>query len=291
VVTTSYDFGALQFGDNVYCTFTNTPYPHLRLSKALAGTGRRFASDQFVMNILNGSTVVATTTTTGTGATVNNGSTPQFQGIAGTAYAFAELGAGATSLDQYTATMACTNAWSGSSTALPAAPGGSVTPQLGDVITCTITNTRRPFNATLSITKTSQVLSDPVHGTVNPFALPGAIVRYTFTVANSGNATVDGNTVVLFDALPPEVEAGTATNPIFTQGTPTSGLSFNPATNIRYSNSATRPASFAACTYTPTGAYDPAVRYVCFNPSGTMAARTSGNPAPSFSLSFEARMK
>lgn len=291
VVTTSYDFGALQFGDNVQCTFTNTAYPHLSLSKALATSGRRFGSDQFTLNILDGTAVVATTTTTGTGATVTNGSTPQYQGTAGTAYALAELGAGSTSLDQYTSTMACTNAWGGSSTALPNAPGGSVTPQMGDVISCTITNTRRGSNATLAITKTSQVISDPINNTINPFAITGSIVRYTFVVSNSGNSTVDNNTVVLFDAVPSLIEVGTASNPVFTQGTPTSALTFNPATNIRYSNSATRPASFAACTYTPSGAYDPAVRYVCLNPRGTMAARTSGNPAPNFSLSFDARVR
>jgi uncharacterized repeat protein (TIGR01451 family) len=290
-VTTSYNFGALQFGDNVHCTFTNTPYPHLGLTKALGAGGRQFNSDQFILNILEGSTVVATTTTTGTSATIGNGSTPQYQGVAGTAYTLAELGAGSTALTQYAATMACTNAWSGSTTALPAAAGSSVTPQLGDVISCTITNTRRGNNAALAITKTSQVISDPLNGSVNPFALPSAIVRYTFVVANSGNTAVDTDTVMLFDALPAQVEVGTASNPVFTQGTPTSSLTFSPATSIRYSNSATPPASYAACTYTPTGAYDPAVRYVCLNPKGTMAARTSGNPAPNFSLSFEARLK
>ena len=291
VVTTSYSFGALQFGDNVSCTFTVTPYPHLRLTKALATSGRRFDSDQFILNITDGASVVATTTTTGTGTTVASASTPQYQATAGTAYTLTELGAGTTSLVQYTVTMACTNAYTGSSTALPTVSGGSVTPQLGDVISCTITNTRRASNATLSLSKTSLVVSDPFKGTVNPFAIPGAIVRYTFAVSNTGSSTVDSGTVVLLDAVPSQLEVGTAANPIFTQGTPTSALTFTAANDLRYSNAASPPANFAACTYTPSGAYDPNVRYICLNPKGTMAARTTGNPAPSFTLSIDARVK
>jgi len=61
--------------------------------------------------------------------------------------------------------MACTNLYTGSSTTLPTASGGTVTPQLGDVISCTITNTRLASNATLSLSKTSQVVSDPYNGT------------------------------------------------------------------------------------------------------------------------------
>ena len=48
-------------------------------------------------------------------------------------------------------------------------------------------------------------------------------------------------------------------------------LSFSAASDIRYSNSATAPASFAACTYSPVTTYDPAVRYVCLRPQGSMA--------------------
>ena len=50
----------------------------------------------------------------------------------------------------------------------------------------------------------------------------------------------------------------------------------------------TPPASFAACTYTPTAQYDPLVRYICINPKGTMAGST-GTP-PSFTVTFAARV-
>ncbi|MBU7590789.1 MAG: hypothetical protein KAF42_16450 [Sphingopyxis terrae] len=287
VVTTAYNFGSLQFGDAVQCTFTETPYPHLTLTKALAASGRQFSGDQFTLTIAQGATVVGTTTTTGSGATVSNGSTPQVQLSAGTAYSLSEAAAGTTTLGQYTATMSCTNAAT-SSTVLPTAAGGSVTPQMGDVIACVITNTKRGSNATLAIAKSSTLVSDPVNGTANPKAIPGAIVRYILTVQNSGPTATDSNSVFIVDSLPAQISVGTAASPVFTQGSPTSALSFSAASDIRYSNAATAPASFAACTYSPVAAYDPAVRYVCLRPQGSMAGST-GTPT-SFTLSIEGRV-
>ena len=287
VVTTAYNFGSLQFGDAVQCTFTETPYPHLTLTKALAASGRQFSGDQFTLTIAQGATVVGTTTTTGSGATVSNGSTPQVQLSAGTVYSLSEAAAGTTTLGQYTATMSCTNAAT-SSTVLPTAAGGSVTPQMGDVIACVITNTKRGSNATLAIAKSSTLVSDPVNGTANPKAIPGAIVRYILTVQNSGPTATDSNSVFVVDSLPAQISVGTAASPVFTQGSPTSALSFSAASDIRYSNAATAPASFAACTYSPVAAYDPAVRYVCLRPQGSMAGST-GTPT-SFTLSIEGRI-
>lgn len=288
VVTTSFAFGALQFGDIVTCTFTNRPYPHLRLIKALGAGGRLFNTDQFTLNIAQGGTVLATTTTGGTGSTLTTASTPQVLVTAGQTFTFSETAAGTTVLAQYTAALACTNANSGSTTALPTAPGGSVTPALGDVITCTLTNTRRSANATLTIAKTSALLSDPLNGSVNPKAIPGAVVRYSLAVTNTGTLPTDNNSVLLVDTLPASLRVGSAAAPSFVQGTPTSGLTFNPSTDIRFSNAAVPPTSFAGCTYTPIQPYDPAVRYVCLNPKGIMAGST-GVP-PSFTISLSAQI-
>lgn len=289
VVTTAFNFGTLAFGDRVTCLYTQTPRPHLTLTKALGSGGRQFNSDQFIMEVRQGSSVVATTTTTGSGTTMTTASTPQYQATAGTAYGLFERGSGATSLAQYTAALACTNANASSTTALPNTVGGSVTPQLGDVIACTLTNTRRAANATLSISKTSTTVSDPERGTINPLSIPGAVMRYTIQVANSGPSAVDLNAVLLLDSLPSTIAVGTAAAPVFTNGSPTSGLLFNPSTDIRYSNAISAPASFAACTYTPTSAYDPAVRHVCINPKGTMAGST-GVP-PNFAVTFNAQVR
>lgn len=288
VTTTSYSFGALQYGDTVSCNFIETPYPHLQLTKAL-GSSRRYSGDQFTMNIDQGTTTVATTTTTGTTNIVGNASTPMTQVTAGTQYSLYEVGAGATSLNEYSSTMTCINANSGSKTSLPNDPANAkIQPALGDVIGCTITNTRLTSNARLTVTKASNPVSDPVNGTTNPKILPGAIVSYTFTVSNTGNRAVDSGTVWLIDQVPASLSVGTAASPVFTDGSPSSGLTFSPSNDIRYSNATSMPTSFAACTYTPTAAYDPNVHYVCLNPKGTMAAST-GTP-PSFTLSINAKV-
>lgn len=289
VLTTSYNFGTLQFGDLISCNFVNMPYPHLQLTKALGAGGRRFNTDQFVMEIRQGASVVAATTTTGTTTTVTNASTPMTQVTAGTSYVLDEDGAGATSLLQYTGTMACVNARTGSSTTLPTTVGGAITPQLGDVIRCTITNTRRSNNATLDTVKSLTVISDPANGTINPKLIPGAVVRYAIQVSNTGNQAVTSNSIFILDELPGQIAVGTAAAPTLVQGSPTSALTFNTANDVRYSSAAAAPASFAACTYTPTSAYDPAVTYVCINPKGTMAAST-GTP-PSFTVSFNAQVE
>jgi uncharacterized repeat protein (TIGR01451 family) len=289
VITSSYSFGPLAYGDVVQCTYTEAVYPHLTLKKALAASGRQFSTDQFELDIDQGATNVATITTTGTGATVTNGTTAQTQVTAGTAYTLYEDTAGTTVLSQYTATMACTNTNGASSTTLPSTPGGTITPAIGDVVTCTITNTKKAANAQLTILKSSTLVSDPVNGATNPKFIPGAIVRYTFTVANTGPSTVTNNSVWLIDTLPTQLRVGTSSSPIFTQGTPTSGLTFTVGTDIKYSSSATAPTTFAGCTYSPVSAYDAAVKFVCLNPKGTMAGST-GTP-PSFTLSIQAQVQ
>lgn len=55
-------------------------------------------------------------------------------------------------------------------------------------------------SAALSIVKTATVISDPVNGTTNPKAIPGAVVEYTAVVTNSG--AVAANLVVVDDQVP-----------------------------------------------------------------------------------------
>ena len=60
--------------------------------------------------------------------------------------------------------------------------------------------------ATLSVTKTSTVVSDPFNGAVNPKAIPGAVVEYTITISNgAGGAAATGITVS--DSLNAEIVA------------------------------------------------------------------------------------
>lgn len=58
--------------------------------------------------------------------------------------------------------------------------------------------------AALTVAKTSTIIDDPVNGTTNPKAIPGATIQYCITVANaSGSATATN--VSVNDVLPADV--------------------------------------------------------------------------------------
>lgn len=284
LLTTSYNFGALQFGDAVICVFNNAAYPHIQISKALGTGGRRFSTDQFSVRINQGSTVVASATTTGTGTTVTGGNTGLVQVTPGTAYTLDEIMSGPGSLTQYTSTLSCTNATNGVTTTFPTTVPGNITPVLGDIISCVVTNTRLAGNATLVVTKTSTVLSDGVSA-ANPKSIPGAIVRYTITVQNTGNLSVDANSIVVVDSFPANFTLDASTPFTFTEGTRPSNLNaFNQGTMVTYSNTGSAP--FTA----PLGSgYNAAIRAFRFAPTGTMQAANASGPS-SFSISFVGRL-
>jgi uncharacterized repeat protein (TIGR01451 family) len=62
------------------------------------------------------------------------------------------------------------------------------------------TGTYTVSTATLTVTKTSTVISDPFNGAVNPKRIPGAVVRYSIVVSNTGAA--NATSVVVRDAIP-----------------------------------------------------------------------------------------
>jgi uncharacterized repeat protein (TIGR01451 family) len=63
--------------------------------------------------------------------------------------------------------------------------------------------------ATLAVTKTSRVISDPFNNTTNPKLIPGAVVEYCIAVANSGSAAA--TSVAITDPVPGQLtfNAGT----------------------------------------------------------------------------------
>lgn len=288
LAATSASLGQLQFGEALVCAFTNGAHPRVQLRKQLGSEGRRFTGDQFTIRVRQGETVIAQTTTTGSNTTVNSGDTGLVQLVSGTAYTLDEIAAGTANLGNYTAAMACTNSFTGSSTALPTSVGGTITPRLGDTITCTITNTRRAI-AVLVVEKTSTVISDPVNGTSNPKLIPGAIVEYAITVRNVGSGRPDNGSIVLLDIMPPQMAFATGTPVTFANGSTASGLSsFNAGSMVRFSSAQGGAAPY---TYTPVGTFDPGVRGIRIIPGGRMAAATSGTAQPSFTIRFRARLQ
>ncbi|MCB1659290.1 MAG: hypothetical protein KDI39_13800, partial [Pseudomonadales bacterium] len=143
-----------QFNDDITCTVTNITHPRIAFNKALS-TARAVDTNQFLMRLQGGATNVSTTTT-GTGSTVTNGTIAATQVVAGTNYTLSETASGTTILANYNARISCTNNYGASVTTLPSGAGTSfnVTPQLGDDISCTLTNGREPrlrLNKTISV--------------------------------------------------------------------------------------------------------------------------------------------
>lgn len=142
---------------------------------------------------------------------------------------------------------------------------------------------------TLGITKSHVGYAGNTLGNLN---VPGSDVIYSLTVSRLTGNYIDADSLFLVDPLPSTLSFyngdydgtyGTATDPVgFSQSG--SALTWAYSSAVRYSNAASAPASFSACTYTPTAGYDANVRYICIKPSGMFNA---GN----FTVSFRARIK
>ncbi len=127
------------------------------------------------------------------------------------------------------------------------------------------------------------------------YALPGEDVIYSLSVTNEGAGATDTDSIFLVDALPADLMffngdmdgAGPATGAVKFAQTSAS-LTFDVATDVKYSNAGSAPTNFAACSYSPAAGYDPAVKYICLNPKGAMA---NGAPFPNFTVDFRAQIK
>lgn len=165
----------------ITCTFTNAAnQPTLSLQKALLGTGRVAAADQFRLSV-TGAGAPAAVVTTGSGTAVTSAPI-SFLATAGSTYVLTEaMAAGSTStLASYVVTASCTNSNSlGTNVSAISSIPISVTPQQGDGISCTIRNT--PALPSLAILKTAS--------TGGPVSL-GQTIVYTYAVTNTGNVTV-----------------------------------------------------------------------------------------------------
>jgi Domain of unknown function DUF11 len=152
--------------------------PNIQYNSAAAGAGVTSVTCAASGTVAAGQLVTCTVSVTGgippggTGA-ITISVTPQAAsaGVAGTNKASLEFGPSLTS-----APSACT---------------GTDAPLIGCAVAASIT----PTAAQLTFTKTVTTICDPVNGTTNPKNIPGGIVRWTMTVANSGTTSVDLATV------------------------------------------------------------------------------------------------
>lgn len=175
---------------------------------------------------------------------------------------------------------------------------------VGDIISATTTrrtaggswDISSEFSAVATASGTAQ-LAVTVHSEVfdpqpeNPLATPGNDMLLTTTVSNVGTGSTDADSIFAVIAIDPNHTFRNDVIPGFggVVGFSTSApaLTFTPGTDLRFSNSAAQPASLAQCTYTPAPGYDSQVRYVCFNPKGTLP---SGTPNGQLYVQLRARI-
>lgn len=130
----------------------------------------------------------------------------------------------------------------GNHTTAPADPDGQAI-SIHDINFC------RPVT-TMSVTKISSLISDPVNGTTNPKRIPGAIVQYCILISNSGSASAAS--IVATDSL-----TGAFT---YTPGTMRSGSNCGSAATVEDDNATGADegdpygASLAGTTITATAA-------------------------------------
>ncbi len=136
-----------------------------------------------------------------------------------------------------------------------------------------------PF-ASLSVSKVSSVIADPVNGTNNPKAIPGATIQYLITVANSGTSATDANSVVVRDDGPADAKmcliSRTGGPIIFNEPGGSSGLTYTFASlstttdSIEFSND-----NGATFGYTPSPdgeGCDTAITNFRVRPGGALSA-------------------
>lgn len=148
----------------------------------------------------------------------------------------------------------------------------------------------------ISVTKASLSFVDDLG---SGFALPRATVEYLITVQNSGNAPPDHDSVIITEALPPELAlvitdfAAPGTGPIqFQDGSPGSGLAFSFSSLDSMTDSISFSTDGVDFTYSPSDSgdgTDPLVTHIRIAPPGFMTPDT-GSGATSFSLRLKGKI-
>lgn len=143
--------------------------------------------------------------------------------------------------------------------------------------------------AALTVATMSDVF-DPSPG--EPYATPGKDLLLTTTVRNDGSGSTDADSIFALVSINPANDfLNAATTPlggVVGFSSASAELTFNPANDLRFSNSAQPPVNFGQCTYAPAAGYDPQVRHVCLNPKGRLPA---GAPQGEFTVRVRVRVR
>jgi hypothetical protein len=188
------------------------------------------------------------------------------------------------SAGSYTISLACSRTSDGGAVAV----GGTglsrtIVMPSDSGVACTWTNAS---TIPLTVVKLSMTVSDPVNGTTNPKAIPGAIVEYQIIVTNPAPNPVDNNTMFIADQIPAHMDLRVAdigasgSGPVqYVNGSPASGMTYtfsglaNTGDDVAFSSD-----GGATWTYAPTAdgnGTDPAVTNIRINPKGVFGANNA----------------
>ncbi|MDH4048971.1 MAG: CCXG family PEP-CTERM protein [Gammaproteobacteria bacterium] len=148
----------------------------------------------------------------------------------------------------------------------------------------------------LTVTRTTQAFSDPLNNTTNQKSIPGAVMLNITNVRNSSAGTADSGSLVITEAIPPNMALrvvdfnGATAGPVqFTNGSPPSGLSYtfvtlgNTSDDLAFSNN-----NGATYSYTPvadTNGTDLAVTNIRINPKNVfLGSAGAGDPQANFAF-------
>jgi uncharacterized repeat protein (TIGR01451 family) len=193
---------------------------------------------------------------------------------------------------------------------IPSGPSGTwtarVTAKEGTEETVTHTGTGKFLvgGPVISIVKTVSTISNPVEGSNNAKAIPGAIMAYEITVTNTGTGPADADSVIITDPLPANLRLvlNAPVAPVeFDPGTSTLSLaptdvgdnSTPPYHDIALSND-------GGSTYLSPGqiavsgdgidATTPRIDFIRINPKGTFPGASGGTPSR-FILRFKVQLQ
>lgn len=162
-------------------------------------------------------------------------------------------------------------------------------------------NTTVTSAPTITLQKTSQTLSDPVNGTTNPKAIPGALAEYSIQATNSGLTAADNDSIAITDAIPANTAlyvgdiSGAGSGPVrFVDGIPPSGLSYNfinlasTTDNVSFSNNG--GASYVYVPSPDADGVDTNVTNIRITTHGQFLA-SGGSGNPNFQFKFRVKVQ
>ncbi|HEX2763091.1 MAG TPA: DNRLRE domain-containing protein [Allosphingosinicella sp.] len=146
------------------------------------------------------------------------------------------------------------------------------------------------ISPSITVVKSTSVVSDPFNGTSNPKMIPGATVRYTIQASNSTAGTADSNSTQFTDAVPAGMklyvgDVGSAgSGPVgFANDATSSGLTYafvslaSTTDSLSFSNNG--GSTFAYTPVPDSSGADANVTHVRISPTGTFAGKTgAGTP-------------